>query len=177
MPRRVFIILSLLLLLLFSSCTREQSSLALVSNDEAEISIVSGDLSIYLILDHKISARLCAISGLSTSDMVKELVPDAVVFSISSEEYRNRDEFVSLLMSQGDRNRVDVLVENEKALQKSKLLSSMDEYSKGYDSALLEQVSDVEKTYQYELSSILYNADDWEEAKNFFIEWKRSIIR
>ncbi len=150
----------------------------LISSSGGEISIVDGDNSVFLTLDSSVIDRLCTLSGLKAKDVVADLIgSETVIFEVAPQRFESRMNYVSLLMSQGGENRVSVLTANNKVLEDSTLIADMDNLSGGFDSALLEQVKGVEKTYQYELSSILYGANSWEDAKSFFSEWIKVIIR
>ncbi len=167
----------LLCLILFSSCEKKNEAIALVAPNGGEISIVKGEESLFLTLDSVAIERVEELSGEDVSDALKDLVPDMTIYKSSYEQYSGREELVTLLMSQSDKDRIDVISNNKKVLEKSELLSKMDSFSSGYDSAILKQVCNVDNTYQYELSSILIDAKKWEDAVAFFSEWKKAILR
>ena len=172
------IVLSIAILALVCSCSYENSSIALISTSGGEISIVEEKASILLKLDSNIIDHLCNLSELPVADMVKSLVPDTSVYIVPPRVFERRESYIGLLESQNDScNRVEILRDNYNVLKDSALMDKLDLYSASFDSTMLSQVKDADISYEYDLSSILMEADTWDEAYSFFQDWKAMIVR
>lgn len=172
------ILFSVLLLVLLCSCSSESSSIALVSGEGGELSIVEGETSILIKMDKDIVNHLCTLSSLPVADMVKGLMPDTKVYVVPQRVFERRERYIGLLMSQNDdENRVDVMRENYNILKDSALMDKLDLYSASFDGEMFAQIKGVDKTYEYDLSTVLMDADSWEEACSFFNDWKDMIVR
>lgn len=180
--REVFLLKKVVLLLsvlaLMCSCSLKDSSLALVSSNGGEVSIVEKNASILLKLDKDIIDHLCKLSDLPVADMVESLVPGTTMYIVPSRVFEHRSRYIGLLESQNDSdNRVEILRENYNVLKDSALMDKLDLYSASFDSAMLAQIKDVDASYEYDLSTILMEADSWDEAYSFFQDWKTMIVR
>lgn len=172
------LLLVILSLLVLSSCSKENSKNALVSSAGGEISIVDGDSSLLFLLDGDTMKRLCDLSGLSPIEMISDLEDGVEVFFVPPEVFRKREKLIDLICSQNrDKNRVELLVDNYNIIENSDLLRKLDTYSASFDSAMFATIKGVEQIYQFDISSVLYGADQWEIVKEFYSEWKKAIIR
>lgn len=174
--KRLLLIL-ILSLILFVSCQEGKTTLALISNSGGEISFVDGKTSVLLTLDSDMVSNLISLSGLGKVDIIHALAPDAEVYSIPPYMYQKRLGYLDLLMYEfTDTNRVDVIKANSKLLLNSKLLKEMDLNSSNYDSAMVKQTKNVDNTLEFELSSIIEGADNWEQIVEFFSDWRDIIL-
>lgn len=177
---RKLLIASIVLILLITSCKVEEKTMVLSSNTGSEIYFIEKSSAVVVSFSGEFQEKLASLESLSISDMLKDFFPDATLFSvIEDEEYSERLEIISLLSDiSGSANSLESFYENRKVLKDSKMLSTLDELSGGFDSALLESMEKKAERYKlYYADRVLHGEYDYEGAKKFLLDWIDSIKR
>lgn len=177
--RKLFIA-SIVLILLLSSCKYEQKTMVLSSDAGSEVYFIEKNSAVVISFSGEFQEKLASLGGIGTEEVLKDLFPDAGLFSvIESEKYNERLELISLLCDISDaKNSLESFYENRKVLKDSKMLSTLDELSLGFDSALVESMDKKAVNYKlYYADRVLHGEYDYEGAKKFLLDWIDSIKR
>ena len=172
------IALFLLIVALFSSCSRMENS-AIVCSEEAEVYLAEKGKLVLIEVGREDLEYLEKISNLSADDVIADLFSlDAV--SISDSDYRARKELYDILCRQTGQSRLlDALNKYGKDLRKTEFINTINELSSTFDDEkLLDKAIHADELSQYDLGPVLsYNIKAYEDVKAFIHLWREEVMR
>ncbi len=173
MRRILAVILSVML---FVSCSPEESGRMALCSDGAAVVYLGHDRSTIMIRIGLSGLRqIEELSGLDGKDAVSALfsIPEENITAVSWDDYFQRRNLLMMLAKETHSSSPEAaLWKNAKDLENTAFLDTINKLSSSFDESLLSAFHAGEGGYmEYRLESILPSASSWEDALDFIGRW------